>query len=407
MLERLRPRKGRSDQVVALVDQGAVLVSGPQSAVDIVVASLTEVQGARSLRTAVDSAVAVASALASGRAGQEYVRLSPASWELLRHHGAVPGEAGYFRMFVHDSAKKIAGQLQWEKVSLGAEQALSLQVSAISLALRAAILDVQQSVERVEAKLDQVTKLLRAERRGDVIGDHRTLSALADRVRRSGHVSAADWMSIASMGPDIGRDLEGLRAHLRSLLERERPSRLAWVRAAEAEQLLEESWLAETMALLAVVEHNLSLWQELRIAHVGDNERWHLADTVDDARRQLESQRVADQQVLDALVDFATEVADPRMLDGLDPLNASRLVRARDELDKIVQWFAHQRLLDAAPLDSEPFPKFLESVRHLASSTSQGVVAASTVVRGAVRRSRKPEQAALPPGGDEPGEARD
>jgi hypothetical protein len=402
MWERLRRRTEPTEEVVALVDQGGVLVTGPRGAIDTIVARLTGVHGARSLRAAADPAAAIASAVASVGTGQEYVRLSPDSWELLRQHGAIPGEAGYFRMFVHDSAKKIAGQLQWEKVNLGAEQALSLQVSAVSLVLRAAILDVQQSVERVEAKLDQVTKLLRAERRGDALGDHRTLTTLTDRVRRSGQISVADWSSVAAMGPEIGRDLEGLRAHVRSLLERDRPGRMPWRRAGEAEQLLEEDWLEETLALLAVVEHNFALWQELRIAHVSVDEQRHLADTVDDARRQMEHQRQADQQLLDALVVFATDVADPRVLDGLDPLNANRLVRARDELDKVVQWFAAQRLLDAAPLAAEPFPKFRDSVRHLASSTSRGVATASTALLGAVRRSKEPDQPALPPGPVEP-----
>lgn len=226
MWERLRRRKEQSDEVVALVDQGGILLAGPPEMVDIVVARLTGVQGARSHRMAADPAAAIASAVASARTGRDYVRLSPASRELLQQHGAVPGDAGYFRMFIHDGAKRIAGQLQWEKVNLGAEQALSLQVSAVSLALRAAILDVQQSVERVEAKLDQVTKLLRAERRGDALGDHRTLTTLTERVRGSGHISVADWSTIAPMGPEIGRDLEGLRAHVRSLLERNNPGRI-------------------------------------------------------------------------------------------------------------------------------------------------------------------------------------
>lgn len=407
MWERLRRRNEESGEVIALVDHGGVLVAGPREMVDGVVARLTGVPGARSYRTVADPAAAVAAAVASVRTGREYVRLSPASLQLLREHGAVPGDAGYFRMFVHDNTKRIAGQLQWEQVNLGVEHALSLQVSAVSLALRAAILDVQQSVERVEAKLDQVTKLLRAERRGDALGNHRTLTTLTDRVRRSGHIGVADWTTIAPMGPEIGRDLEGLRAHIRSLLERDDPGRMPWRRAGEAKQLLEEDWLEETLALLAVVEHNFNLWQELRIAYISANEPDHLVDAIDDARGQHESQRQADQQVLDALVVFATEVADPRLLDGLDPLNAHRLVRARDELEKVVQWFAAQRLLDAAPLASEPFPKFLDSVRHLASSTTRGVATAATVLRRAVRRSREPDQPALPPGAvesDHPGE---
>jgi hypothetical protein len=365
--------------------------------IDEVVSRLTGVQGARSHRTAVDQVAAVASAVSSVRTSGEYVRLSPASRELLAQHGAIPGEGGYFRMFVHDTSKRIAGQLQWEKVNLGAEQALSLQMSAIGLALRAAILEVQQSVERVESKVDQVTKLMRAERVGDAVGDHRTLTSLTDRVRQSGRIGAADWSTVAAMGPQIGRDVEALRAHIRTLLQREGPGRTTWGRAGEAEHLIEEDWLEETLALLAVVEHNFTLWQELRIAHVGVSEPTHLLDTVVDARRQLESQRQADQQVLDALIDFATVVADPRLLDGLDLINAARLKRARHQLDKLVQWFADGRLLDAEPLATEPFPNFLDSVRHLKLEATRGISGAATILGGVVRRSKKSDRVALPP----------
>ena len=386
--------------VDAVLDHGGILLSGRAELVRSLVDRLTEVPTTRSHSLGADLAIALSSAIGAAKT-EEYVRLSPDSWDLLRQHGAIPGEDGYFRMFVHDSAKKIAGQLQWEKVSFGAEQALSLQVSAVGLALRAAILDVQQAVERVEVKLDQITKMLRSERRGDALGDHRTLTTLVERVRRSGQVSVADWTSIAPIGPEIGRDLEGLRAHIRSLLDRHDSGRTTWGRAGIAENLLSEEWLAETLALLAIVEHNFTLWQELRIAHVRGEEPWHLAETIADAKAQLQAQGESDQQILDALVAFATVVADPRLFDGLDPVNASRLIRARNEMDVLVRDFADQRLLDAEPLATEPFPKFLESVRHVSNTTTRGLAIAARVARGAVRRSKKPDQPDLPPNPDQ------
>jgi hypothetical protein len=396
LLTRFRRDKSTGSDPVALVEGSGVLVAGPQLAIESVVSALTDFHSVRSFRAPAHAVVAATSTLPPKALAQEYVRLSPASWELLRQHGAVPGDDGYFRMFVHDNAKKIAGQLQWEKVSLGAEQALSLQMAAISLALQAAILEVQQSVERVEAKLDQVTKLLRAERRGNALGDHRTLSTLGERVRANGRISGADWDSVASLGPEINRDLEGLRAHLRSLLERDKPTRLTWGRAEEVQQLLEESWLAETLALLAVTEHNLALWYELRLARVKEHEPRYLADTIADARRQLDTQRAQDQHLLDALVAFATEVADPRVLDGLDPLNAGRLVRARAELDQLVQWFAEQRVLDASPLDEEAFPRFHESAHHLWKVSSQGLANTLNWARRRLGRPQPTDQSALP-----------
>jgi hypothetical protein len=285
-------------------------------------------------------------------------------------------------MFVQDQSGKIAGQLQWEHVNLSVEQALSMQTAAISLALRAAIADVQESVQRIEDKLDHVSKLLRSQRRGDALGDYRTLSNLAERVRSSGQVSIADWSTVASMGPEIGRDLEGLRSHLLALLERDDPGRTPWGRAEELQRILEEEWLEETLALLAIAEQNFNLWQEIRIAHVRASEPHHLGETIDDARRQLAQQSESDQLVLNALVDFATVVADPRLLDGLDPINARRLRLARDHLDTAVRWFAEQRLLDATPLATEPFPGFRQSARHLGRTTGRLIGAAASNCRG-------------------------
>jgi hypothetical protein len=185
-------------------------------------------------------------------------------------------------------------------------------------------------------------------------------------------------------------------------LERDDPGRTTWGRAGLAEHLLNEDWLAETLALLAVVEHNFALWHELRIAHVTQDEHKYLVDTIIDANSQLQGQTQADQHVLDALVTFATDVADPRLLDGLDPVNARRLVRARDELDELVQSFADLRLLDALPLATEPFPKFLDSVRHVSTATGRGLASAATTVRRVARRSKVSGHAAIPPSTTDP-----
>jgi hypothetical protein len=401
MWDRLRGRSDRDDSVLAVVDKGGVLIAGAPGTLDTVIARLTSVGGTRSHRIVADPAAAVASGLAASNTHRQYVALSPESLKLLRQHGAVPGDQGFFRMFVHDG-KHIAGQLQWAKVDVLPEQALSLQVSAVSLALRAVILEVQQSLERVESKLDHLTRLLRAERLGDALGDHRTLTHLARRVRTTNRFSAADWTTVANVGPEIGRDLETLRAHIRSLLDKVDPGFTTWSRAEEALELVEEDWLAESLALLAIVEHNFALWQELRIAHVNANERAHLAETVEDARSQIDIQREADQQLLGALSARAAEVTDPHLLDGLDPLNARRLERVRDELDRLVMAFADQRLLDATSFRSSPFPGFGESVQQLARLAGRTAVHLTSGIRSAVRRSRKNDPPSLPPGPDEP-----
>lgn len=123
---------------LVFVDQGNIILRGDQDALSRVVEPLMEL-GIRARRLVDAPAVAAAT---GGGSTTEQIRLSPASLDLLRTHGAVPGESGFFRMFVQDKSGKIAGQLQWEQVNLGVEQALSMQTAAVTLALRAAIADV-------------------------------------------------------------------------------------------------------------------------------------------------------------------------------------------------------------------------------------------------------------------------
>jgi hypothetical protein len=348
---------------MAMVDKTGVLVSGPQGAVENVVALLTEGNVARAIR--VGTATGAVGASAMGLTGTaEYVRLSPASRELLARHGAIPGENGFFRMFVHDG-QRIAGQLQWQHVSPSAELASSLQVTAVGLALGAAIYDVQQSLERVEAKLDHITMLMHAEILGDALGDHRTLAALLAGVHAGQGVNAADWMTVAPMGPELARSLERLRSHIRLVLDFEQPARLPWSRAEHAQEVVEERWLRETLALLTVVIDNHAMWHRIRLAHIAIDSP-NVEELVIELDREMACQEEFDQRILDMLVTFTAKVAEPRVLDGLDPISAKRLFRARVDLNHLAEWFAVQRCLDIESNTSRTSPTFWESVQHIA-----------------------------------------
>ncbi|HKY48371.1 MAG TPA: hypothetical protein VJQ79_10365, partial [Acidimicrobiia bacterium] len=290
---------------------------------------------------------------------------------------------------------------QWAAERFAPEQMLSLQVAAVGLALRAVIFEVDQSLQRVENKVDQIVRLLRAERLGEVLGDHRTLDALARRVRNSGRISAADWGSVDDLAPKIARDLETLRAHIRASLAEAEPGLITWVRAGEAEELMEEGWLGESLALLSVAQHNLALWHELRIAHVAAAEPSHLAETIEDARAQIESQRRSDQDLLSRLSERAGALVEPRRLDGLDPINVRRLRRARTDLESLIADFAEQRLLDPAPLQAAEFPAFSKSAVHLATTVGRGARGLATGIGRVVRRPGKPDLPQLPTGSED------
>jgi hypothetical protein len=292
-------------ELVVVGQAEGVLVAGPPGAVETLVAQLVEVAWA-SARAA--SAAGLADLLAIGStAGAlvathgQYVRLTARSVALLRDHRLVPSEGGAFWGFVRDSGR-IRGVLDFEKVSLGPQQVLTLQTAAVSLALRAAIADVQSAVERVEGKVDDVLGLLRAERVGDALGIRRALEPLVERARRQGQVSSTDWSAVAALGSHIARDIETLRAHIRSRLEEADGGWRPGDRANDAERLFErKGLLMESLALLIVAEHNLGAWHELRIAHVRVNEPEHLAWTVEDAEAAIAAEIEYDQAIADAL----------------------------------------------------------------------------------------------------------
>lgn len=247
-------------ELVLVTEQDGLIVSGPAKDVERLVADLSRLGGAGVTRSGLapvaavaDAAGIVASVGAVAASSCEYVRLTGRSLALLQEHGAVPArEGGAFRSFVFNDGK-FAGNLDWSAVSLGPERALAIQSAALGLALRTAIKQVEQAVERVEGKVERIAKLVRAERLGTAIGNHRTLSALAARVRSDQSISATDWSSVAGLGPAIVEDIEALRAYVRSELAEAKGGWRARGRADDALELLEEDLVVESLGLLVAM----------------------------------------------------------------------------------------------------------------------------------------------------------
>lgn len=137
-----------------MADPGGVLVAGPPGAVESAVERLVAMAGAgaRTLPTVADLSTIGASVAATVSTHGQYVKLAPRSMRLLQEHGRVPSGDGSFWAFVR-GRQGITGVLDFAPVDLGPEQLLSLQTAAIALALRAAINEVQDAVDRVGRKL--------------------------------------------------------------------------------------------------------------------------------------------------------------------------------------------------------------------------------------------------------------
>jgi len=333
---------------VEIVQTGrGVLLRGNADEVANAVSEFTRIaaSGARSI-SAVDLGAGAGAAYGLYRAHQQYFQFSARALELLKQHGALPARDGqYKRSFVLDEAKKFAGNLDWKKVDIGPEQALSIQTAAATLALRAAIKDVVAAIERVEGKVDELVKLVRAERLGSAIGDRRTLESALDLVNKTGTITGTDWTALGPLGPEITRDIERLRAHITLKLADVKSGAMARTRVDAAEELSEQL-LRESIALLVVAEHNFGLWQQLRIAHVRVHEHAQLAAVTENVQQAIEGHFEADQLMLNKISAAAGLLTSPTGFEGFEPIQRRRLSKLGRELDETVRWFADQRNLD-------------------------------------------------------------
>ncbi|NED60131.1 hypothetical protein G3I15_04230, partial [Streptomyces sp. SID10244] len=170
----LEAAKRDGAELAVLVDEQGLVLTGDQESVARYLDRLRNVAGDTTDVVELSASKAAnAAATAAGIANVavqhgEFVRLSPASMKLLKAHKVIPGTDGFNRMMVVNSKGKFAGQLQWQRVPLGPSQAMALQMFAVQMALKSAIASVEDAVERVEGKVDEVLALAKADRSGDV-----------------------------------------------------------------------------------------------------------------------------------------------------------------------------------------------------------------------------------------------
>jgi hypothetical protein len=360
---------GASDLVVAPADSG-LLLAGDQSAIDLFVESLSSTAGVRGAvrRTALDAASLASTVAAVHASSGEYVQFSRQTLEQLTKHGKVPSSnAGYFQGTVRATDGSILSFVEWTSIDFTPEQALALQQAATMMALRAAINEVTEAIERVEGKLDVLTDLVRSERIGRALADLRMLSRLADRLDAGESLGDTDWSTLAHVGPEIGRDIESLRSFVKLRLA-DIGDVPVWRHGARADALesLVEAKLPDVLGLLVVCEHNYGVWQRCRLARVASTEPDRLTETLHHARAELAAQSTEDQRLLNELTGVVAVLAEIRGLEGLNPITARKLTSVTTELDRSLDWFAEQRTLDH-DWTPDRAPKLMESLKDLAA----------------------------------------
>ncbi|MGG7100888.1 hypothetical protein [Rhodococcus sp. 24CO] len=335
------------NELAVSVEPEGILVAGDPNVVAGYLARLTDlagealaVSGVSKTSMANVAAAAVGVKAIAAQAGQ-FVRLSPDSVQALKTYKVLPGDSGFFRMTVVDEVGKFRQQLQWQKVPLGPTQALSLQLLAVQVALEVAIASVNESIARVEGKVEQVLVLAQASRVGDVVGHFTTLDRLVTTLDEHGALPTADWESVAGLRPTLSVTIERLREHVKRTLTGFDATRPVQDRADYLRRAIEENRLGESLHLLVVSEQSLYLWQRLRIARVQATEPQHLQMVLDDARTVLAEHFERDGELLLHARSELSHFAKMHRLDGFRWGATHNLkhdiVKLKDDLDDFAQ----------------------------------------------------------------------
>ena len=333
-------------EVSLVVQEDGLLVAGEPTAVDRYVEQLRGLP--RSLgnpelmpQTLADVASAATGLAALRATSGTYFRMSPESLELFQSLKVMPGSPGYFKGIFQDAGGLIAKQADFQEVSLVAEQALSLQTMMATVALRAAIQQVQNAIERVESKVDDLVALTKAEAIADVLGYHRVLAGYVNSMDRTGTLPSVDWDTVAGLGAELVKGIEKLRLYVRLRVNNLVHTQGAKRRASGLHELVDESRLGEVLQLLVVAEDSHYLWQRLRIERSRTSDPDHVGEIIESARRLLREDLKADRDLILGLQEWLVEYGSLKPLEIHRVLSRNKLEtdvpRVRQELDEFIE----------------------------------------------------------------------
>lgn len=340
---------GENSEIVISPQPEGLIVGGDADAVK---AYLTQIRdtAARAVQiSGIDKAsLGNAAGLLAGAAaffGQSgtFVQLHPNSYRAIKAGNLVPGTDGFFRMMTRGADNKFLQQLQWRPVAVNPAQLVGVQMIAVQIALKTAIVDVEKAVRRVEGKVDQVLKLAQADRAGNVLGNYTTVSHLADYLNQHGSLPEALWESVATLGPALTSTVEQLRNHIQRTLAGFNADDPVHDRVEALENAVTEGLLSEALSLLVVTEESLYLWQQLLLARVEATEPKHLSQVIEHSRQLLTQQRDADEALYHHAIEVLKHVGTAKNIDGFRFFAVRDLAKYRKQLRRDLDDFARAR----------------------------------------------------------------
>lgn len=319
------------------IDGGEVLISGPTEAALEYVEQLRRsgagissamLAGRRAADVAALLSTAASAATSSG--GGVFLRVADESLPHLMHNGLIPTKDGVHTVL---GMTRNGGQFGHHLRFVGnpvsnPARMLSLQTMAVTLALRAAIAETADAIERVEGKVDALLDLAYAQQVGNVLGLHETLTHHSGLLEETGVVTTSDWNSVANTEAQLSIAINRLRTHVSRAFNEVADAESLGSRTDAVKALDSTHRIDEILSLLVVVEDAMFKFQQLRVAHVQRTEPDYLESTVASARRRLEENARLDEELYDSALATLNVASVIRPLEIHRKLTASKLSKS-------------------------------------------------------------------------------
>lgn len=344
-----------------------MLLQGPRRVVEQIIAEDPALLGARRGEARTDGATGALAKLAThapgSKAHQALVELDEVGLELFRKGQLADRGDGFMRLVGRAADATFTAHGAVRPLILAPQEVLTAQMALTTLALTAAIKEVQVAVERVEDKVDLLQDLIHSARAGEILGAHRSLSRRADQVGFDGSVGAADWHAIDDVGIAVEQQIESLRSFVRKRLTTAEDK---GIRISDRRDALDDvKELSEGLALLIVAQDSLYLFQQLRLSRIRGTEIERLDAALTESNKLLADHRGEDYELLRRVREVVAQRVTVRALEIHHFRVAPSLVEAAREVDAMLTWFADQRLLPYDPIELSGLPGIADAAHEL------------------------------------------
>lgn len=389
-----------TDPVFVIEQGGLVILDGPPDLVAELISTEPVLRDAAQLSVSGGASAGamaqIAGLLESTNADQVAFQLNDKGMEMFRQGTLSSTGDGWVRAFGRAADGTISGHAAIKPLLLAPQQVLTAQLAITTVALTAAIREVQEAVERVERKVDVLKDLIEAELVGSILGAHRSLHRRAQQVGFSGAMSDTDWYAIDSLGVEVEQQIEVVRSFVRKRLQAATDEGMRIADRRDAITYIED--LAETLKLLVVAQDSLFLFQQLRLVRIRDREPLLLPAALAEATELLEGQKREDVELLDAVRAIVSGRVEIKALEIHRFMSAKAVVASAGSVDDSLASFSSQRSLSYDPIHIPPVPQVAAAIEELRDRGSSLAGDAKHLASALVRRSRGPDESALPAG---------